>query len=139
MGTGNRYIAAALAVGLTAGVAAAAGPFGALAGLDRGRWQFGMIGGGMGRVACVPDPLRLIQFNHPGPPCAHFTIQDAPDHVTVQYNCGPRGYGKTTITVQDPGQIRLDTQGISPEGRPFDASYDGRFAGPCAPPPPPPR
>jgi hypothetical protein len=127
---------AVLAEGLIGGAAAAAGPFAALAGIERGRWQFKVIGGAMGREMCVPDPLRLVQFNHPGPACSRFTIEDAADHVTVQYNCGPRGYGKTTITVQDRAQIRLDTQGISPDGRPFDASYEGHFAGPCAPPPP---
>jgi hypothetical protein len=131
----KRHMAAALAAGLIGSAAVAAGPFAALAGLDRGRWQLKVIGGATGRVVCAPDPLRLIQFNHPGPACARFAIEDAPNHVTIQYNCGPRGYGKTTITVQDRGQIRLDTQGISPDGRPFDASYEGRFAGACAPPP----
>ena len=58
---------AALAAGLIGGAAAAAGPFAALAGIERGRWQFKVIGGATGRDACVPDPLRLIQFNHPGP------------------------------------------------------------------------
>jgi hypothetical protein len=135
VGLGNRYLAAVLAVGLIGGAAVAAGPFAALAGLDRGRWQLKAIGGAVAREVCAPDPLRLVQLNHPGPACARFTIQDAADHVTIQYNCGPRGYGKTTITVQDPGQIRLDTQGISPDGRPFDASYEGRFAGACARPP----
>ena len=93
------------------------------------------IGGGGGRTTCLADPLQLVQLDHPGPPCRRFTIEDAADHVTIQYNCGPRGYGKTTITVKQPGLIRLDTQGIAPDGRPFDASYDGRFTGPCAPPP----
>jgi len=133
---GNRFVAAALAVGLIGGAALAAGPFAALAPLERGRWQFKAIGGPQNRIACVPDPLRLVQFNHPGPDCAHFTIEDAANRVAIQYNCGPRGYGKTTITVRDPGQIRLDTQGISAEGRPFDESYQGQFAGPCAPLPP---
>lgn len=135
MGLGNRSIAAALAVGLIGGAGVAAGPFAALAGIDRGHWQFKVIGGALGRDVCAPDPLSLVQFNHPGPACTRFAIEDAPNRVTIQYNCGPRGYGKTTITVQDRGQIRLDTQGISPDGRPFDASYEGRFAGACTAPP----
>lgn len=130
----KRTVAAALIAGI-AGTAVAAGPLGALAKVERGRWQFREIGAGNGGVVCAPDPMRLIQFNHPGPACARFTIVDAADRVTIQYNCGPRGYGKTTLTVTQPGQIRLDTQGISPDGRPFDASYQGQFAGACAAPP----
>ncbi|QDZ06475.1 hypothetical protein FPZ24_02450 [Sphingomonas panacisoli] len=119
-----------------AGAAAAAGPLGALAGIERGRWQFKEIGSAMGRAVCVGDPGQLIQFNHPGVACAHFTIVDAADRVTVQYNCGPKGYGKTTVTMTQPGQIRLDTQGITPDGRPFDTSYEGQFAGACGGPSP---
>jgi hypothetical protein len=121
---------------LVGGAAMAAGPFAALAGLDRGRWQLKAIGGAVAREVCAADALRLVQLNHSGPACARFTIEDTAGHVTIQYNCGPRGYGKTTITVQDPGRIRLDTQGIAPDGGPFDASYEGRFAGGCADPPP---
>ena len=135
MGLGNRFVGAALAVGLIGGAALAAGPFAALAPLERGRWQFKVIGALDGRAVCLSDPLRLVQFNHPGPNCPHFVIDDAADHVTIQYSCGPRGYGRTTITVKRHDLLRLDTQGISGDGRPFDTSYEGQFAGPCAPPP----
>ncbi|MEO5493220.1 MAG: hypothetical protein ABIR08_04245 [Sphingomonas sp.] len=131
----KRIVAAALAAGLLGGAAMAGGPFAALAGLQRGSWQFKEIGSAMGRVVCAPDPMRLIQFNHPGPACSRFAIVDAADRVTIQYNCGPRGYGKTTVTLTQPGQIRLDTQGISPDGRPFDSGYEGQYTGPCTPPP----
>ena len=94
--------------------AVAAAPLAVLAKVERGRWQFKVIGAALGRDVCAPDPLRLVQFNHPGPAARRFTIEDAADHVTIQYNCGPRGYGKTTITLTQPGQIRLDTQGIDP-------------------------
>jgi len=132
---GKRIMAAALAAGLIGGAAMAAGPLATLAGLQRGNWQFKEIGAATARVVCAPDPMRLIQFNHPGITCSHFTIVDAANQVTIQYNCGPRGYGKTTVTVTQPGQIRLDTQGISPDGRPFDSSYEGQYTGACTPPP----
>lgn len=131
--TGKKRFAAILVAGLAG--AAMAGPLSALAGLDRGRWQFKEIGAATGRTMCAPDPMQLIQFNHPGTACARFTIVDAANQVTIQYNCGPRGYGKTTVTVTNPGQIRLDTQGISPDGRPFDSSYEGQYTGACTSPP----
>jgi hypothetical protein len=133
--TGTKRFAAAALIACMAGAAVAAGPLGALTGLQRGNWQFKEIGAATGRVVCAPGPMRLIQFNHPGVACSHFTIVDTANQVTIQYNCGPRGYGKTTVTLTQPGQIRLDTQGIAPDGRPFDASYEGQFTGPCTPPP----
>lgn len=132
MSQSKRLIVAGLAAGLLGAGASAAIPYAALHGLQRGRWQFKEIGAAKGRILCVSEPIQMIQFNHPGPACERFTVEDAPDHVTIQYNCGARGYGRTTITVQQPGMIRLDAQGINPGGQPFDASYEGRFLGPCA-------
>jgi len=118
------------------GAAVAAGPLAVLAGLPRGKWELKELGATSGRTVCAPVPMRLIQLNHPADACAHFTIADAADRVTIQYNCGPHGYGRTTLTVTQPGQIRLETQGISLDGRPFDMRYEGQFVGPCAPSPP---
>lgn len=132
----KRFVVATLVAGMFGGAAIAGGQFAALAGLQHGNWQLKEIGAANTRLVCAPDPFRLIQLNHPGPACARFAIVDAASQVTIQYNCGPRGYGKTTVTVTQPGQIRLDTQGISPDGRPFDTSYEGQFAGTCSAPPP---
>lgn len=133
---GKRFVVAVLVAGTAGAGIAAAGPLGALTSLQRGRWQFKEIGASTMRAACASEPVQLVQLNHPGVACSHYTIVDTAAQVTVQYNCGPRGYGKTTITVTKPDQIRLDTQGISADGRPFDTSYEGQFAGPCASQPP---
>jgi hypothetical protein len=128
-------LALAAASGLAASVAAAI-PLGALAGLQHGRWSLKEIGTGTPpRLVCAPDPAELIQLNHPGDACTRYTIEDVPNRVTIQYNCQKRGYGRTTITVENAGLIRLDTQGIDPAGQPFDTSYEGRSAGPCVAPP----
>ncbi len=130
---GNRRILTAFAVvaGLAAGVAIAA-PLG----LSPGRWQLHEIGtGSPPRFVCVREPVQLIQLNHPGIACARYVLDDSPGHLTVQYKCDGAGYGRTTITVEQPGLIRLDTQGIAPNGQPFDTSYEGRLSGECAPPP----
>jgi hypothetical protein len=129
------WLAVAAVSGLAASIAVAT-PLSALAGLQHGRWSLKEIGAGTPpRLVCAPDPAELIQLNHPGEACARFTNDDAPNRVTIQYNCQKRGYGRTTITVENAGLMRLDTQGIDSAGQPFDTSYEGRFAGPCAPAP----
>jgi len=132
MGKGKIILAAfAAAVGLGAGVATASGP----AALDRlglGRWQLHEIGStDTPRLMCMHDPLQMIQLYHPGIQCTRFTIDDAPDHVTIHYTCQGRGYGRTSITVESANLIRLDTQGIDPAGRPFEIVYEGRRTGAC--------
>jgi hypothetical protein len=87
------------------------------------------------RQMCMHNPLQMVQLFHPGVQCTRFTIDDAPDHTTIHYTCQGRGYGRTTITLESPTLIRLDTQGIDPLGQPFDIVYEGRRTGACAPPP----
>lgn len=133
MGKGQIVLAALAAMaGLGGGVATAAGP----AALDRvglGRWQLHEIGStDAPRSLCVREPLQLVQLFHPGMQCTRFTIEDAPDYSTIHYTCQGRGYGRTTIRVEDSNLIKLDTQGIDPSGRPFDMVYEGRLVGACA-------
>ena len=139
MGKGRIILAAlAAAAGLGAGAAAAtaaAGPI-ALSRLGLGRWQLHEIGStDTPRLLCMRDPVQMIQLYHPGIQCTHFTIDDAPDRTTIHYTCQGRGYGRTSITVENANLIRLDTQGIDPAGQPFEIVYEGRRTGDCGPPP----
>ncbi len=136
MGKGTIILAAFAAMaGLGAGVAMAAGPI-ALDRLGLGQWQLHEIGSAdTPRLMCVHNPLQMIQLFHPRVQCTRFTIDDAPDHTTIHYTCRGRGYGRTTITLENPNLIRLDTQGIDPLGQPFDIVYEGRRTGACAPAP----
>lgn len=133
MGMGKIIVAAFAAVaGLAAGMAMAAGPA-ALERLSLGQWQLHEIGStDTPRLLCVRDPLQMIQLYHPGIQCTRFTIDDAPNHVTIHYTCQGRGYGRTSITLENPNLVRLDTQGIDPAGRPFEIVYEGRRTGACA-------
>lgn len=134
MGKGTIILAAFAALaGLGAGVAVAAGPI-VLDRLALGQWQLHEIGrADTPRLMCVHNPLQMIQLFHPAVQCTRFTIDDAPDHVTIHYTCQGHGYGRTTITLENPSLIRLDTQGIDPAGQPFDMVYEGRRTGACAP------
>ncbi len=122
---------AAVAAGLTAGAAFGAGQA-ALSGLQAGRWNLDEIGvQDPGRSLCVTSPDQFIQIYHPGLQCARYVISDAPDKVTIHYTCPGKGYGRTTVSVENPQLIKLDTQGIGPDGQPFDRSYEGRRTGIC--------
>lgn len=135
MGKGIIILAAVAALaGLGTGVAVAAGPI-ALDRLGLGQWQLHEIGSAdTPRQICMHNPLQMVQLFHPGVQCTRFTIDDAPDHATIHYTCQGRGYGRTTITLESPNLIRLDTQGIDPLGQPFDIVYEGRRTGACTSP-----
>lgn len=123
---------AAATVGLMAGAALAAGPT-ALAGLQKGRWNLNEIGvQDVGRNLCVTNPDQFIQLYHPGMACTRYVIGSAPDQLTIHYTCQGNGYGRTTVSVESPQLIKVDTQGIGPDGQPFDKSYEGRRTGVCA-------
>lgn len=134
MRTPRRFLLALVVVAsLGTGVAIAI-PLSALLALYHGRWQLKEIGTDAAvRSVCAVEPFQLIQLNHPGGPCRHFTIDDTPNRATIHYNCLNRGYGRTTIILESAGLIRLDTQGIAPDGHPFDSSYEGTYVGACRP------
>ncbi len=139
MGIKLRFLAALAATGMVGAGAAIAAPA-ALDALGLGRWQLHEIGtGDAPRSVCVRDAMQLIQLYHPGIQCTRFTIDDAADHITIHYTCQGRGYGRTTIKVESGDLIKLDTQGIDPDGQPFDKTYEGRRTGACTPSAPPPR
>jgi hypothetical protein len=135
MGKSIGIRAAFTIAGLLIAGAAAAGPL-ALAGLSGGRWQLHEIGStAPARFVCVREPIELIQLNHPGIQCTRFMLDDVANHVTIQYNCQGKGYGRTSIRVEEPELIRLETQGFGPDGQPFDTAYEGRRLGTCNPQP----
>ncbi len=132
---GIRFLAG-LAAAVFATGAAPAGPA-ALGTVGLGRWTLHEIGSpDAPRFVCARNAMDLIQLYHPGIQCTRFTIDDAADHVTIHYTCQGRGYGRTTISVESGDLIKLDTQGIDPEGQPFDKSYEGRRTGACGSTPP---
>lgn len=123
---------ATAAAGLIGGVAFAAGQT-ALSGLERGRWNLNEIGvQDPGRNLCVTNTDQFIQLYHPGMACTRYVIGDAPDKLTIHYTCQAKGYGRTTVSVESPQLIKVDTQGIGPDGQPFDKSFEGRRTGACA-------
>lgn len=117
-----------------AGIAAAQGPRPAL--LDKvlpGSWTLHEIGSGTragDRAICVRDPGLLFQVHHGDVPCARLIVTEGPRAATVQYTCTGKGHGRTTITVENPDLLRIQTQGLA-RGAPFEVDYEARRTGRC--------
>lgn len=124
----------ALAVGLVAATAPARAPtLIALDSVQRGQFSMRPIGGGPARSLCVSDPRVLLQLRHSGVQCSRFVIEDTPLTTTIHYTCPGAGHGRTTIKVETPRLLKLDTQGIA-QNAPFAFEYELRRTGACVAP-----
>lgn len=130
MGVRQRVTAAAAALAACGIAGAAQAPrLAALTAIAPGQWQLTDISGGT-RTLCVPDPRMLLQIEHGAAQCSRFVIADDRRSATVHYTCPGSGHGRTTISVVDAGQFRLQTQGMH-DGAPFDSDYEARRIGGC--------
>ncbi len=124
-------VAAAGLIALSA-VATAQGP--RLALLEKvlpGSWALHEIGAAGGnRAICVRDPGMLVQVHHVSAACNRILVSEGPRTLTVQYTCPGQGHGRTTITVENPNLLRIQTQGLA-GGAPFDVDYEARRGGEC--------
>jgi hypothetical protein len=120
--------AAMLAVAATP----AQGPsFVAFAKVERGMWQLREIGGPT-RAMCIADPATLFQLRSTKMTnCSRFVVENAPTTATVSYDCPGAGQGRTTIAVETPRLMRIDSQGFD-NGQPFAVEIEARRTGACA-------
>lgn len=81
---------------------------------------------------CIQDPYDLIQLRHPGAACSRFVLANEAQTTTVHYTCTGAGYGRTTIKVETPSLMRIDSQGLANQS-PFQVALEARRVGPCAP------
>lgn len=88
--------------------------------------------GGRTRQQCIADPDILVQLAHPGPRCQSFVIDDQQAAGTVHYSCPGAGHGRTTIRLETPALIQIDSQGVT-AGAPFNMAVEGRRLGECPP------
>jgi hypothetical protein len=118
----------------TGAAAPAGGPvLAALRGIEPGQWQLTVRDDATAppRLVCVGNPAVFLQLRHPHQSCATLVIADDPNSATVQYNCPATGHGRTTINVDGPRALRIDTQGVTNEG-PFDAAYAATRVADCS-------
>ncbi len=83
------------------------------------------------RTLCISDPRVLLQLRHGGGSCSKYLITNDAAQVVVHYACAGQGNGRTTVRVETPRVVQIESQGI--EGKqPFDLAYEGRRVGECA-------
>lgn len=102
----------------------------ALEQLEPGLWQIEVPGKPV-RTLCLTDPMVLLQLAHNAPSCSRFVIANEARSSTVHYSCNAAGWGRTTIHVETPRAVQIDTQGIAAKA-PFQFSADAHKIGPCA-------
>ncbi len=104
----------------------------ALAKLQQGLWQFRVIGGGASAPApvCIGDPAVLAQLQHRSTPCSRLVVAQDGEGATVHYTCPAGGYGQTSLRVETPRLVQIDTQGIS-GNVPFAYRAEARLVGSC--------
>ncbi|MGL4313979.1 MAG: DUF3617 domain-containing protein [Sphingomonas sp.] len=99
--------------------------------IEPGQWELREVGSTAApKLMCLIDADQLIQLRHAHAACTRYVVEDTPQSGTVNYSCDAAGSGRTTITLDTPRQIRLQTQGIA-QAAPFDMDYAGRRLGAC--------
>jgi hypothetical protein len=83
------------------------------------------------RALCLGDPALLLQLRHGNAACSRFIVANDPRGATVQYRCAGSGHGRTTIKVETPRLIQIESQGIM-NNEPFVVAFEGRRVGECA-------
>jgi hypothetical protein len=101
----------------------------ALRALTPGQWQLREADGSV-RSLCLGDASQLLQLRHGAAACKVTVLDNSPARTTVHYSCAGAGFGRTTLTVETPRLVHVDTQGVA-EGEPFVLDYEGRNMGAC--------
>lgn len=103
----------------------------ALSMIQPGQWLLKSRGGPAGnRSVCVSDVRILLQVEHGAAICNRFVIASTPRETTVHYTCPGSGHGRTTIKVETPRLIQIESQGIARQ-EPFAVEFEGRRTGEC--------
>ena len=106
----------------------------ALDALQPGMWEIRMLGPGAAtrRRLCLADPAALVQLRHGAASCTRLVISNSARNITVHYSCSGGGWGRTSLYVESPDQVSIDSQGIAGNA-PFSFKADAKRAGGCAP------
>lgn len=122
--------AAVITLAATAPIAGQRPPLAMLDQLEGGRWELRLRGEDQVERICLRDGRPLIQLRHPQAKCDRLIVDDNATHVTVQYTCRGRGYGRTHIRRESNRLVQIDSQGIA-GGLPFSFEAEARRVGDC--------
>lgn len=98
--------------------------------LEPGRWELRDDDNRLISSICLGDPGQLVQLQHAGQNCARSLLSADSRNVTVRYACPRTGFGRTTILVETPRLVQVESQGLA-NGTPFALHVEARKAGPC--------
>ncbi len=97
-----------------------------------GLWEVSARADGHGaQRVCLSTLSTLLQWEHRALSCGQKILGSSPRGVTVDYNCGPAGFGHSRLTVITPRTLKVETQGISAD-YPFQYTLHARRVGGCA-------
>ncbi len=94
--------------------------------IERGQWLLKERLGNERKV-CFANPNSFVQIAHGPAPCEQFIVSQDTRQATIVYTCNGHGKGRTTVTVETPRLVRIETQGVL-DGSPFELEYEGRRA-----------
>ena len=121
-------IGAALAI---AAAGAAAQNASVLAQAAPGLWELDGVPEARGKVRqCFGKLSALVQYEHRSRSCKPVTLSDSGKTMVVHYTCAGSDFGRTSVKVITPRNIKVDTQGIS-DGLPFAYTIEARRVGEC--------
>lgn len=104
----------------------------ALALIEPGEWQLrSRVDPDENRSICVGDPRILLQVRHGRIACTRFVIANEARETTVHYGCAGAGNGRTTLRVETPRLIQIESQGVA-DNEPFALQFEGRRVGACS-------
>lgn len=124
--------AAGIILSAGAGPAAVAQQSSALSAAVPGLWELTGIPGARRPVhQCVANLSALAEYEHRAGSCAAAkTLTDSGKVAVLYYTCPGSDFGRTSIKVVTPRDLKVDTQGIS-DGLPFAYAFEARRLGEC--------
>jgi len=103
----------------------------ALSTLQPGQWSLrGLDATSPSKTLCIGDMETLLRVANPKASCTEAVISDASDHATVYYSCPGVGHAQTSLKVETPRLVQIDSQGVR-GNEPFALAYEARRAGEC--------
>ena len=113
------------------GAGQAPGAMPMLARLESGLWE--LRGPGNGRIGaiCLGNPIQLTQPRHGAAVCSRDVVAADANSMTVNYTCPGAGRGRTTIRIETPRLVQIDSQGLD-HGAPFALRAEARRVGACS-------
>ncbi len=127
-------VAAALVLASGAAMAqpAAAPTLAAMRAVAPGDWSLREAGSPeAARTSCFSDPAAFLRLRLRSAQCSRFVIEDTARVSTVHYTCPGIGHIRTTVHVDTPRSLRIESEGIA-DGMPFADAYEARRVGSCA-------